>query len=121
MKVFKIGRKVVGSLDGDIFSKEVLKSKHLFRVLDAWGCDSSIIHKLRDGTKIRIHDLEEDVTYFTTKEVFMEYGEYYHFKQPKEDYRAQLFLRRDKFKVEEPVKLEGDELERANYMKAMGL
>ena len=120
--IFKIGHKTIGELENGVFFKEVMKSKHLFRVLDAFGIDSKVLHKLPPGTKIAIHELEEDKWYKTTKEEFLEQGEtYLHFKQPKEDFRAQLFLKRSKFKVEEPVKLEGEALEKHNYMVSQGL
>lgn len=120
--IFKIGHKNIGELKDGVFRKEVMKSKHLFRVLDAWGVDSKTLHKLPEGTKIVIHELEEDKVYTTTKEEFLSLGEtYLHFKQPKEDYRAQLFLKRDRFKVEKPKVLEGEELEKHNYMVSQGL
>ncbi len=121
MKKFMLGRKNIGELDGKVFSKEVLDSKHLFRVLDAYGIDSQTLNGLPAGTTIEIHEQESGKLYRTTKEEYLEHGEYYHFKQPREDHRTQLFLRRKYFEVVVPKKLEGDELARYEYMKMNGL
>lgn len=122
MKVFKIGIKTIGKLHNGVFSKEVIKSRHLFRVLDAWGLDSNTLHKLPNGTKIELHELEEDKWYRTTKEDFLRLGEtYLHFKGPREDYRAQLFLRRQYFQVESPKELTGDAKAEWEYKRAIGL
>jgi hypothetical protein len=115
-----LGRKKIGELNGDTFFKEVLKSKHLFRVLDAWGIDSKTLNGLPANTKIVIHELEEDLVYKTTKEKYLDGGQYYHFKEQRADHLTQLFLKRNKFEVEKPVQLEGEELAKHNYMVAMG-
>lgn len=121
MKTFTFGRKNIGTLDGDTFSKDVIKSRHLFRVLDAWGIDSTVLNGLPEGTKIVIHEQEENKTYTTTKELYLRDGQYYHFKVPRKDHRTQLFLPRRKFQVEEPKRLEGEELAKYNYMVSQGL
>lgn len=118
---YMLGRKNIGELVGKVFSKEVQKSRHLFRVLDAWGIDSETLNKLPPGTEIVIHDIEDKKIYKTIKEEYQQFGQYYHFKQTREDHRTQLFLPRKKFKVEKEKQLEGEELEKHNYMKAMGL
>lgn len=120
-KIFRIGNKKIGTLENGVFTKEALKSKHLFRVLDAWGIDSQTLSWLPAGTSIVIHELEEKKTYRTTKETFVQNGEYYHFKNGRTDHQTQLFLRRSFFTIEEPKKLEGDELAKREYMRAMGL
>jgi hypothetical protein len=121
-KVFKIGRKTIGVLENGVFSKDVLLSKHLFRILDAWGVDSSTLHKLPRGSKIVIHELEEGKRYITTKEDFMRLGKtYLHFKQPQEDYRTQLFLKREHFTVEMPTPLTPDQIAENDYLISVGL
>ncbi len=121
MKKFMLGRKNIGELDGDVFYKEVLLSKHLFRVLDAWGIDSQTLSSLPNKTKIEIHEQEENKVYRSTKEEFIEHGQYYHFKEPRTDHRVQLFLPRKCFRIDEPKKLDGEELEKHNYMVSQGL
>lgn len=119
---FKIGRKLIGTLTGDVFHKEVFKSRHLFRALDAWGVDSNVLHKLPNGTKIEVHELEEDKWYRTTKEEFLRLGEQYlHFRGPSEDYLTQLFLRREHWNIEKPPELTGDQKAEQEYKKIMGL
>lgn len=120
-KEFRIGHKLIGTLNEDTFSKEVFRSRHLFRVLDAWGIDSSVLHKLPKSVKIVIHELEEDKWYHTTAGEFLRLGEtYLHFKG-REDYKTQLFLRRSHFKIEEPKKLTKEQEEENNYRIASGL
>lgn len=121
MKTFRVGRRKIGVLDKGVYFKEVTKSKHLFRILDAWGIDSETINKLPKDTKIKIHDLEEDIIYTTTKEKFKQYGQYYHFKEEVQDHRTQLFLSRKNFDTEKPPVLTQDEQDKQAYMKAMGL
>lgn len=121
MKRFMLGKKNIGELEDGVFCKEVLLSKHLFRVLDAFGVDSQTLASLPAGTKIEIHEEEENKVYKTTKEEYLEHGQYYHFKEPRTDHRTQLFLPRKWFRVEEPQKLEGDALEKYNYMVSQGL
>lgn len=121
MKKFMLGRKNIVELEDGVFYKEVLLSKHLFRVLNAWGIDSQTLSSLPAGTKIEIHEQEENKVYKTTKEEYIEHGQYYHFKEPRTDHRAQLFLPRKWFQVDEPKKLEGEELEKYNYMVSQGL
>lgn len=119
---FKIGRKLIGTLTDGVFHKEVWLSRHLFRVMDAWGMDSNILHKLPAGTKIEIHELEEDKWYRTTKEEFLRLGErYLHFKEPDKDHRVQLFLRRRHWAVEKPPELTEDQKAEREYKRAMGL
>ena len=120
MKEFKIGRKRIGILDGGVFFKEVYKSKHLFMVLDAWGIDSKTLHEIPKGTRIVIHEQESNILYKTTREEYLENGEYYHFKNQSEDHRTQLFLRRKFFTMEYPKELTPEEKEKKSYMMAMG-
>lgn len=118
---FKIGRKLIGTLTDGTFHKEVLKSRHLFRVMDAWGVDSATLHKLPSTTKIEIHELEEDKWYKTTKEEFLRLGEQYlHFKNA-EDFKTQLFLRRHHFRIENPPELTQEQKEENEYRISQGL
>lgn len=121
-KVFKIGYKNIGTLDGNIFSKEVSLSRHLFRVLNAWGLDSATLHKLPNDTVIELHELEEDKWYKTTKEEFLRLGEHYlHFKTVVEDFKTQLFLPRRHWKVEEKTTLTKEQEEENSYRVSQGL
>lgn len=118
MKIFKLGRKTIGTLDNGVFSKDVCLSRHLFRAMDAWGMDSKTLHSLPMGSKIVFNELEEGKVYKTTKEDFLRLGEQYlHFKNDSIDHRAQLFLRREHFQIENPPVLTQEEKERIAYMK----
>ncbi len=121
-KTYMLGRKKIGERIGDTFYKEVYRSKgHLFFALDAWGIDSKTLRELPDDIKIVINDLERNAIYRTTKQEYIDKGQYYHFKNEKVDNRKQLFLSRKWFQVEKPKKLEGEELEKHNYMVSQGL
>lgn len=122
MKNYYIGKKLIGTYDNGVFRKDVLVSRHLFRVLDAWGVDSKTLHSLPEGSKIVLDSVEEGKWYTTTKEEFLELGEaYLHFKQPKEDYRTQLFLKRYHWRVEQPKQLTLDQIAENDYRVSQGL
>ena len=116
-RIFKIGHKNIGTLEDGVFSKEVLLSRHLFRILNAWGVDSSTLRKLPEGTKIELHELEEDKWYTTSKEEFLTRGEVYLHFITVEDYRTQLFLPLKFFKIKEKVSLTEDEQAHQDYKK----
>ena len=121
MKQFLLGKKNIGTLSDGVFHKEVLKSNHLMRVNDSFGIDSKTLNVLPANTIIEIHEQEEDRTYKTSKENYLDNGEYLHFKHPGRDHRTQLFLPRKFFVVVGPKKLEGDELAHHNYLSSQGL
>lgn len=121
MKVFRIGRKVIGTFDRGVFFKEVWLSKHLFRTLDAWGIDSKTLNVLPQTTTIRIHELEHNRIYTVPLVVFKAHGQYYHFKEERKDHRTQLFLPRKYFTIEKPKELTEDEQAEFNYKRATGL
>ena len=116
-KIFFVGKRNVGTLDGDTFSKEVLLSRHHFKVLDAWAMDSSVLNSLPKGSKIVFKSIEEGKWYTTTKEDFKALGTYFHFKEPRQDHKTQLFLKREHFKVESPPVLSPDEQAYQDYKK----
>jgi len=101
LKIFRIGKKVIGSYDRDkrIFCKEVMKSKHFFRVLQAWGIDNDVLNQLPIDTQIIINELEEKKQNFTMKGKYDIHGQYYHFKGPKIDHRTQKFLSLEHFEI----------------------
>lgn len=125
MKTFKVGRKSIGTYNETtgIFYKEVSKSKHLFRVLDAWGIDAHTLETLPETARIIIDDKEERKRYEVSKMVFDTFGEYYHFKG-EEDHKVQKFLRRASFTVTDlptPEKPRTQaEIDRAEYMRIFG-
>jgi len=82
--------KMVGQALGNIFYKKVKKSKHLFRIANAWGIDVAVFQQAqKDGCiKIMIYDEENDVTYTTTFELFSISG----FKKDFGAFGAQIFL-----------------------------
>ena len=89
----KVNGKVIGKLEGDVFSKVVKGSKHLFRKLNAWGVDAEFFteHLVSTNKTIVVHDSENGITYQTNATSMREHGQYYHFKKGK-DHRAQIFL-----------------------------
>ena len=91
-----VNQKVIGTADNEtkVFKKNVRLSKHLFKVLDAWGMDAELLHQLADkGYMIIINDLDEKKTYKIEAKKFKKFGQYYHFKG-QEDHKAQIFLPR---------------------------
>jgi len=91
-------RTVIGTLDTDKkeFSKKVQKSKHLYRVLDAWGTDADYFTNVLLPNKytLRFVDIEDKIRYTVTAEKFAKEGEHLHFKGNGKDYGAQIFLSR---------------------------
>lgn len=88
--------KMIGSVNHDtkVYSKRVKESKHLFRVLDAWGVSADVLNTL-PGYTIQVYDSENKVLYRTTVENFKEKGQYYHFKGSGRDHGTQMFLKRE--------------------------
>lgn len=101
LKIFTIGKKKIGEYDEKkkTFTKEVMKSKHFFRVLSSWGIDVKALNKLPIDTQIIINDLEEKKEYSTMKGKYDLFGQYYHFKGPRIDHRTQKFLSLEHFEV----------------------
>lgn len=100
-----IERTIIGTLDYErkIFSKKVQESKHLFRLLDAWGTDAHYFTEvlLPNNYTIKFNDVEKKIRYFTTAEDFKKNAQYYHFKANGRDFGTQIFLPR-KFWEQEP-------------------
>lgn len=103
LKVFRIGKKKIGEYNPDLkmFFKEVMKSKHFFRVLQTWGIDNDVLNQLPIDTQIIIKELEEKKQYFTMKGKYDMFGQYYHFKGLKTDHRTQKFLPLEHFEVKQ--------------------
>lgn len=91
-------KRVIGFLDNKNrrFKKTVERSKHLFRVLDAWGLDSDFFTDvlLPGEYRIQVFDKEDKVVYEIDTEKVSKKGRYYHFKNKKIDHRAQIFCSR---------------------------
>ena len=86
----------VGEIIDNTFYKAVKKSKHLFKVLDAWGLDSELFNKylLPKNRRIVVYEKEEKLVYEIDAKEFKENAQYYHFKEGVQDHRTQLFLPR---------------------------
>lgn len=134
MKVFKLGRKNIGTYypEHKLFIKDnVYKSKHLFGVKmkpakPSWGIDSNLLDKLAPDTIIRIDEQEEQIRYTVTVEKFKAYGWYLHFVQPTEDHRTQKFLGLEYFTQiqiapKQIIVLTQDQLDENKYLISMGL
>lgn len=89
----------IGSIDHDNrrYEKLVRSSKHLFRVLDAFGIDAELFTTTLEPLDygIFIHDKDEGVTYTTSSATFSQYGVYKEFKP----HRKQIFLPRKHFSI----------------------
>lgn len=96
--IVKINQKVIGRFEDNVFRKTVEESKHLFRTLDAYGIDAEVLTKLLLPTNatIEVYDKENQVRYISSAKHWKDNGQHYHFKG-REDYRAQVFLPKNKF------------------------
>ncbi|MCK5017766.1 MAG: hypothetical protein KAS32_11945 [Candidatus Peribacteraceae bacterium] len=109
MLPIRIDDRVIGILDyiNRTFTKDVRKSKHLFRKLDAWGIDAAYFTDtlLPGQYTIRIFESEEKIMYKINavdwdKQVKKENSTatMLHFNKGNEDHHAQTFLPRRFFK-----------------------
>lgn len=78
--------KIIGELADDIFTKQVKKSKHLFRNFDAWGIDYEAFKKYLElkNVMIIIKETEEKQEYKAHALTFINHGvikDYGHGKQ----------------------------------------
>ena len=82
------------------FTKNVKKSKHLFKMLNAWSLDSYVFNTIilpnLSKAKIKITDVENMVEYSISALEFKEHAVYLHFKG-KEDNKTQMFCNRGFF------------------------
>lgn len=97
----KAGKKHVGKYypEQKLFTKTVKRSKHLFRVLNAWGIDNKVLETLPNNVIIVIRELEGNKEYSTTAGYFKEKGQFYHFKNAKNDFGVQKFLKLSEFDI----------------------
>jgi hypothetical protein len=72
------------------------KSKHLFKVLDAWGVDIRLFSdpNIPRDASIQVYDEEDKTFYLSTIRNFRINGKIYHFKKMGVDYQTQIFLPR---------------------------
>jgi hypothetical protein len=110
----------IGMLDtkNKTFFKSIQGSKHLFRVLDAWGIDGRYFTDvlLPNNYTIKITDTEDGTIYTTTAKTIDKKGQYYHFKN-KDDDKAQIFLSRRHWDIEKPKLLTEEEQAKEDYYK----
>lgn len=94
--------RVIGELyeKEGIFFKKVSKSKHLFRLKNAYGIDAKFFTDvlLPNNHFIQIYDNETKNYYGCDAKVFKEFGFYYHFNK-EENHHAQIFLSLNHFQV----------------------
>jgi hypothetical protein len=90
----------IGKLDYETktFYKEVKKSVHLFKKLDAWGIDAKFFNDvlLPNNFTIHIFSKDEQIDYYISAEKFKKYSQHFHFIE-EEDNRAQIFCSRVHF------------------------
>ena len=98
----------IGTYYPDInkFYKEVFKSKHLFRAINAWGIDSKLFTEVLEpkNSLIHIYDKEKRVDYKIDAQSFKKYSLFFHFKNG-EDNEHQIFCPIHRF----------EQIERINY------
>jgi len=99
MTDFFYQHKRIGTLKEGVFPKQVKKSKHLFRSLDAWGIQLDALSELQKQgcTEIRIWEEEENKIYSTPFEKMWKESTVMRFEGD------QAFLPRSEWKVEERV------------------
>lgn len=87
---------LIGTLRGNVLTKQVKKSVHMYRSIGArgsWGIDYDALHeKLPERCVIRVEDREEGITYQTTAANWMLNGSTKHFKEGSKDHYTQVFL-----------------------------
>lgn len=66
----------IGWYKRGVFRKVVAKSKHLLRIMDAWGVDSYVVADLekKKADEIRIKEIEEDVVYAISLDDFKKHA-----------------------------------------------
>jgi hypothetical protein len=67
---------MIGWLDEEgIFRKRVRRSRHLLKVMNAWGIDKAVVDEIADTCKqIRIFDADSDMVYSCDMETFKTLG-----------------------------------------------
>lgn len=100
MIIKNLNKTVIGELVGNEFRKKVRKSKHLFKIQDAWGIDALYFREVLQPNNylIRILDLDDRTLYELSAKDFKKYGQHYHFKKGEIDHLAQIFCSRTRFK-----------------------
>jgi hypothetical protein len=73
MKVRRDDGVVIGELNGNVFFKPVMGSRHLFRKLDGWAIDINALTRLAKwGVKwIEVYDMEDRHTYRVDFDTFV--------------------------------------------------
>ena len=63
--------KVVGQLQGDVFIKPVVGSRHMLRTPRAWAMDAELYDEIRPSIqRLVIQDKETGIEYYVSAEVF---------------------------------------------------
>lgn len=87
---------LIGTLRGNVLTKQAKKSIHMYRSIGArgsWGIDYDALHnKLPERCVIRIEEREEGITYQATAANWMLNGIVKHFKEGTKDHYTQVFL-----------------------------
>lgn len=65
--------KVIGEERGDTYFSNRKGSKHLMRIMDAWGIDKNVLDSIK-ATRISITDTETKKTYSISKDEFIAHG-----------------------------------------------
>lgn len=85
--------KIIGTLEDKVFKKTVKESKHLMRLLNAWGVDAQIFTDVLMSDQchvIMVKDIETKINYMTLPSIVKKHGVFKHYKP----HRAQIFLPR---------------------------
>ena len=82
----------------NVFYKEVIEEKHLFRKFDAWGIDAKFFNDilLPKNCTIHIFDKMYNVDYYILSKDFKKHSRHFHFIED-EDNQAQIFCSRNHF------------------------
>lgn len=93
------GGRVVGKVVDGVFKKSVSREKHLFRKLEAYAVQESVLRELPDETRIEIYEKDTQTLYVTTAREFRENCQYLSFGEN----GLQGFLPLEFFKIEKPT------------------
>lgn len=119
IKQFKHGHKTIGTLDTsrNTLTKDVKKSKHLFRKAEAWGIDNSMLEELPAHCVVVLNESEEQKKYKLNVSEIRAKGFFLHYL----DDGLQRFVKLSDWRVEEPKHLTPEQEAEEDYRRASGL
>jgi len=101
-KFFNSSGKVIGTLEGAVFTKSVRRSKHFLRALQAWGTDKQVLEDLKaEGCAVvKLIDRESGLVYEAPLERILAQG-----TEKDLGFGVQVFLPEKEWQVKDPGQL----------------